>query len=201
MLRQSVLTGCCLALAALCAGCSSGTTGYSGVDGASQGCASILSFARSRVSELASLEEFNNPPSNELAWAIDDLRTNCPDEFATFSDEVRAKAERLSIAGQDGPSISAAFGDLPWNEAKENIGNYETVCGPLAGTGSSQDDVFLDLGREYPDSGRFTIVIWDVGGVEYIAPGTTLCVTGEIINYRGTPQIQVRSAGAVEIRN
>ena len=90
-------------------------------------------------------------------------------------------------------------GGIAWNEAANYAGTTQHVCGPLAGSGNSNDDVFLNLGRDYPDTGRFQIVLWDIGGVEPIPHGTTLCTTGEITLYEGVAQIELESAGQVEI--
>ena len=90
-------------------------------------------------------------------------------------------------------------GGIAWSEAVDYVGTTQHVCGPLAGSGNSDDDVFLNLGRDYPDTGRFQIVLWDIGGVEPIPHGTTLCTTGEITLYEGVAQIELESAGQVEI--
>ena len=75
----------------------------------------------------------------------------------------------------------------------------QRVCGPLAGIGNSSDDVFLNIGRDYPDPDRFTIVIWDIGDVEPVAAGTTVCTTGQITQYEGVAQIQLRSTSDIEL--
>ena len=90
-------------------------------------------------------------------------------------------------------------GGIAWNEAVNNAGTTQRVCGPLAGSGNSGDDVFLNLGLDYPDFGRFQIVIWDIGGVEPIAYGSTLCASGRITLYEGVAQIELDSASQVEI--
>lgn len=90
-------------------------------------------------------------------------------------------------------------GGIAWNKAINHVGSRKRVCGPLAGIGSSSDDVFLNIGRDYPDPGRFTVVLWDIGGIKPIAAGTTVCVSGRISLYRGVPQIQLRSASDVKL--
>lgn len=90
-------------------------------------------------------------------------------------------------------------GGIAWNEAANHVGTSQRVCGPLSGIGSSEDDVFLNLGREYPDPARFTIVLWDVGGVQAPPSGATLCASGVISTYEGVAQMELRSVGAVEI--
>jgi hypothetical protein len=95
-------------------------------------------------------------------------------------------------AGQPG-------GGIAWSDASLHVGSVQRVCGPLAGIGGSADDVFLNIGRDYPDPDRFTIVIWDIGGVEPIEPGTTTCTSGEIVLFEGVAQIHLRSPGEVEL--
>lgn len=90
-------------------------------------------------------------------------------------------------------------GGIAWNEAANHVGTSQRVCGPLSGIGSSEDDVFLNLGRDYPDPARFTIVLWDVGGVQAPPSGATLCASGVISTYEGVAQMELRSVSAVEI--
>jgi hypothetical protein len=90
-------------------------------------------------------------------------------------------------------------GGIAWSEAANHVGTSQRVCGPLSGIGSSEDDVFLNLGRDYPDPARFTIVLWDVGGVQAPQSGATLCASGVISKYEGVAQMELRSAGAIEI--
>ena len=63
------------------------------------------------------------------------------------------------------------------------------MCGPFAGSGNSGNDVFVNLGRDYPDVERFQILIWDIGSVDPIAIGATVCVTGAIGLYKGVAEI------------
>lgn len=100
----------------------------------------------------------------------------------------------------DAPAVeNQPGGGIAWNEAVGYAGTTQRVCGPLSGNGSSNDDVFLNLGRDYPDPERFQIVLWDVGGVEPISYGATLCTSGQITLYEGVAQIELQSASLVEI--
>jgi hypothetical protein len=65
----------------------------------------------------------------------------------------------------------------------------------------AEDDVFLNLGRDYPDPKRFQIVVWDIGGLEPIASGTTLCTAGQVTLYQGVAQIELTDPGQIEIHN
>jgi len=104
-------------------------------------------------------------------------------------------------ASTGGVSGSQPAAGLPWNEAVNHAGSIERVCGPLASQGRDNDDVFLNLGRAYPDPARFQIVLWDVGGVESLPAGTTVCATGPITLYNGVAQIELDDVGAVEVGN
>lgn len=118
--------------------------------------------------------------------------------------------DAIELLRQDGLCLAAAApapvddvgqpgGGIPWDIAIEHVGTNQRVCGPLAGTGTSQNDVFLNLGLDYPDPARFQIVIWDVGGLEPIAVGSTLCTTGTVTAYEGVAQIELYEPGVVEI--
>ncbi len=80
-------------------------------------------------------------------------------------------------------------------------GTTQRVCGPLAGIGNSDDDVFLNLGRDYPDSARFRILIWDIGSVDPIPICATVCVTGRVGIYKGVAEIVLKPGdiGSVEV--
>ena len=64
-----------------------------------------------------------------------------------------------------------------------------------------EDDVFLNLGLDYPDPDRFQIVVWDVGVLEPIDLGATLCVKGKISLYHGVPQITLKDPSRIKIYN
>ncbi|TDW30354.1 hypothetical protein [Cryobacterium psychrophilum] len=92
-------------------------------------------------------------------------------------------------------------GGIPWNQAVDYAGTTQRVCGPLAGGGNSGDDVFLNLGRDYPDPERFQIVVWDVGSLESIDGGVTLCTSGQITLYEGVAQIELTDPSLIAIYN
>ncbi|TPW72890.1 hypothetical protein [Schumannella sp. 10F1B-5-1] len=90
-------------------------------------------------------------------------------------------------------------GGIPWNEAKNHVGSTQRVCGPLAGGGNSDDDVFLNLGLDYPDPDRFQIVVWDIGSLESIGGGSMICIEGPITSYQGVAQIEIYDPSRIEI--
>jgi hypothetical protein len=87
-------------------------------------------------------------------------------------------------AGEDQPG-----GGIAWDEAFNFAGTTQRVCGPFAGSGNSENDVFLNLGHDYPDPERFQILIWDIGAVEPIAIGATVCTSGQVELYNGVAEI------------
>ena len=90
-------------------------------------------------------------------------------------------------------------GGLAWDQAVNYVGTTQRVCGPLMSMRPSNDDVFLNIGRDYPDSQRFVIVVWDIGGVEPESPGLTICASGPITSYNGVAQIELRDLGPIEV--
>lgn len=90
-------------------------------------------------------------------------------------------------------------GGLSWDQAAGHVGEFQRVCGPLMSARTWGDDVFLNIGRDYPDASRFTMVIWDIGGLEYIEPGATLCAEEVITSYEGVAQFELYDPAQVEI--
>ena len=97
---------------------------------------------------------------------------------------------------------------ISWNEAKYHIGERATVYGPVVDTkwasGSKGKPTFLNIGKPYPDPGRFTVVIWiDNRGNFPQAPevyylGKTIYVTGLITEYNGIPQIEATTPDQIQ---
>jgi len=97
---------------------------------------------------------------------------------------------------------------VPWYEARDHISERTTVSGPIVDThwasGSKGKPTFLNIGKPYPDPNRFTVVIW----IDYRANfpqspekyylGKTIFVTGLITEYKGIPQIEVKTPDQIE---
>ncbi len=72
-------------------------------------------------------------------------------------------------------------------------------------SGSSGQPTFLNVGRDYPNPDRFTVVIWGdtrdnfpfAPEVEY--DNRTICVTGLIETFEGVPQIIADTPSDIEI--
>lgn len=183
-----------LAVIILLAGCSGNTAPSfaGGTRADSSGCTELLSDARRYVRS-------GQTGDGRLDWTLDEMAYRCRSEYDILVDEISGAKdyETMPVTGQ--APASAPVGAISWSEAVNYVGSTQYVCGPLVNSGTSGDDVFLNLGRGYPDVERFTIVLWDVGGIESLPEDTTLCATGRITLYQGTAQIELRSTDAVEV--
>jgi DNA/RNA endonuclease YhcR with UshA esterase domain len=92
---------------------------------------------------------------------------------------------------------------IPWQDARNHIGEYVVVEGPVVSakyaSGSKGQPTFLNIGRPYPDPGRFTALIWGSERNSFVAkypPGPEtyflnkkVRVRGLIEEYKGIPEI------------
>lgn len=104
-----------------------------------------------------------------------------------------------AVSGGDIGANGQPGGGIPWSEAASYVGSTQRVCGPLRSQRPWQDSVFLNIGLDYPDPGRFAIVLWEVGSVEQLSPGVTICTEGLITSYEGVAQIELYDHTRVEI--
>lgn len=98
---------------------------------------------------------------------------------------------------------------IPWNAAARYVGERATVKGPVVdaryAATSRGRPTFLNIGRPYPDPSRFTVVIWGEHRRRFPTPpetayaGKTICVTGTIELYRGSPQIVIDGPAAIVV--
>jgi hypothetical protein len=86
-------------------------------------------------------------------------------------------------------------------QAKTHEGENATVCGKVASektaTSSKGQPTFINLDSAYPNQ-IFTVLVWgddrkNVGELPQI--GLRVCASGKIQDYRGVPEIVVRSSG------
>ena len=173
-------------------------TGCAGLEGTTTSDTSSRSATCGELlSDALALERSGQTGDGRIDSTLESLRF-CDDEYDTFIEE----ATGLPEVGPDEDVVlpeQQPGGGLSWDEAAGEVGSFQRVCGPLATIRNSSDDVFLNIGRDYPDSSRFTIVVWDIGGIESIAAGTTVCAEGPISVYNGVAQIELRSASDVEL--
>lgn len=118
-------------------------------------------------------------------------------------------SQQSSTPSSSQPS-SATEVVISWEEAKWHIGERVTVCGPVVGTtyafSSKGQPTFINIGRNYPDPNRFTVVIWGTNRHKFSPPpdiyyrGKTICVYGLITEYKGIAQIEATSPSQIKIK-
>lgn len=101
----------------------------------------------------------------------------------------------------DAKDAAAACGSeyVPWEEVRAQIGQRVKIQGFVAGVGSDPDTGtrFLNLGNDYPDPDRLTIVAFpDASGqargfVDDARVSRSVCVEGELVSYEGVLQIHL----------
>ena len=106
---------------------------------------------------------------------------------------------------------SSEINVLLWSEAASHVGESTSVCGPVAGTryasATKGAPTFINLGVDYPNTKRFTIMIWGRDRNNFTSPpeeyylGKSLCVTGKITLYKGISQIEVSKPVQIELDN
>ena len=103
-------------------------------------------------------------------------------------------------------TVSSKAQTLATADAAKHVGEHATVCGRIASehtaSGSLGAPTFVNLDKPYPNE-MFTVLIWgsDRAKVGAIPSSGTLCATGEITSYRGTPEIVVKDAKSWYVPN
>ena len=108
------------------------------------------------------------------------------------------------LAAQASPARSTAWcpNAISWKSARQSVGKRvrvkARVAGALYARGSNGRPTFIDLGYDYPDSRRLTLLIWGENRVNFprapermFRAGTMICAQGRVSTYRGLPQIEV----------
>ncbi len=98
---------------------------------------------------------------------------------------------------------------ISWEWALDHVGEKVTILGPVVDTAyapsSNGSPTFLNIGRPYPDPGRFQVVIWGEDRDRFPSPpedmyyGQKIAVTGTVKNYKGVGEIIVRSPDQIEV--
>jgi hypothetical protein len=120
---------------------------------------------------------------------------------ASASSAVRSSA----IVGSSSLTCSGA---ISWQNARSAVGRTATIRGRVAGTrfasASNGSPTFLNLGVNYPNPRRFTVVIWienrgAFGRPEIRYRGKSICVRGRVQSYGGVPEIEARSPAQIKV--
>lgn len=100
--------------------------------------------------------------------------------------------------------------EISWEQAGSHVGETLVVCGPVVdgryAAKSNGKPTFLNLGKKYPDPGRFTVIIWGDARDQFSSPpeelylNHTICVSGEIEAYNGLVEIVVEDPAQIEVR-
>lgn len=116
-------------------------------------------------------------------------------------------------AGAERPSTNAQAsltcgGATSWQRASSVVGRVATIEGRVAGTryaaSTNGSPTFLNLGVNYPNPNRFTVLIWTENRAAFGRPevryrGRTICVRGLVQIYQGAPEIIARSTRQIRI--
>lgn len=99
---------------------------------------------------------------------------------------------------------------IQWSDAVNHIGEKTTVCGSVIGvtyaSSSNGKPTFINIGKNYPESGRFTALIWGENRSKFSPTpenqykGKTVCVYGLIELYNGCAEIIVTSPSQITIQ-
>lgn len=109
------------------------------------------------------------------------------------------------------PTVEPTITDhILWSDAGEYLGEERTVCGLVAGTNFANNSrgrpTFLNIGEDYPSPDRFVVLIWGEfrdnfsRKPENFYAGKTICAEGEIEEYEGIFEIEIRSPADIEIQ-
>ena len=98
---------------------------------------------------------------------------------------------------------------ISWKDAKSYVGEYVSVKGPVVGSKYAQETkgkpTFLNIGADYPDSNRFTVLIWGENrdnfdhSPESYYLGKEVIVSGTIQLYDGAAEIIIDSENEITI--
>lgn len=100
---------------------------------------------------------------------------------------------------------TAMAAEISPEDAASHVGETATVCGVVASAkyaaNSRAQPTFLDMGQPYPNQ-PFVAVIFGTdrakfGGPETTVRGKRICVTGQVGDYRGKPEIVVSDPGQI----
>jgi hypothetical protein len=108
------------------------------------------------------------------------------------------------------PKLCEGTNLIEWDETADHSGEILTVFGPVVDTtySSSADGrpTFLNIGKEFPDPERFTVVIWGddrpkfPDSPEQFYRGKEICVRGLISEFQGSMQIEIDDPSQIEIK-
>lgn len=104
-----------------------------------------------------------------------------------------------------GLTASCSDSDTSWDDASSMLGKTTRVCGPLVSIANVSepwgDASFFNLGADYPNLDRFTIVVWEESShrLRDVLQGEQVCATGRVSLYKGVPQLELDSLSELSV--
>ena len=110
----------------------------------------------------------------------------------------RATADAPATQPTTGPATTTASA-ITWDLASKHVGETLTVTGPVMGTHTTTGgkSLVLNIGKDFPDPTRFTIMIKTDDKNPASADtytGKNVTVTGKIELYKKVPEVKVNPA-------
>jgi micrococcal nuclease len=105
-------------------------------------------------------------------------------------------------------TIAAAQNSIPAKEAGKHIGEKVIICDKVYGGKyfSGSEITLLDVGGNHPDEVLTLVIKGDDRKKFQHAPedyfkDKTICVTGEIVDYKGRPEIMIIDVAQIKVTN
>lgn len=137
---------------------------------------------------------------------------------AKASDSTQSAAGSQSTSGSQSASSdqSASVGSpqvpsdaISWQEASKYVGQVVTIYGQVVNvtidTEDSKNPTYFDMGAAYPDTNRFTMIVYGEDKLEFpespdtMYGGKTIAVSGEVYEHDNVCYIKATSPSQVEV--
>ena len=141
--------------------------------------------SKDTVSKIVDSEPSFNKISNES-----------PDIDPLVNDSPQIEVEQVTAQEQNIESHTEDSSFIHASDASKYIGEYRKVCGQVVQIKEFSKGIYLNFGNNYPRQ-NLTAVVWssDISNFvnlnQYV--GNSICISGEVTSYRGTPQIELSS--------
>ena len=141
--------------------------------------------SKDTVSKIVDSEPSFNKISNES-----------PDIDPLVNDSPQIEVEQVTAQEQNIESHTEDSSFIHASDASKYIGEYRKVSGLIVQIKEFSKGIYLNFGNNYPRQ-NLTAVVWssDISNFgnlnQYV--GNSICISGEITSYRGTPQIELSS--------
>jgi DNA/RNA endonuclease YhcR with UshA esterase domain len=148
------------------------------------------------------------------AGSTKDMVTSAAIGVTTTTQHASTSSSRLATTSTTlKPSTTATTSQkstaIPWDQASDYVGDRITVEGPVVSTkyanSSNGSPTFLNMGRDYPNTSRLTVLIWGgsrdnfSGAPESLYAGKTIRVKGSVSMYNGAAQIEVSDPSQITV--